>query len=210
MSLTSPFLFVLFFLGISQPTFGATPTVPFELFLKSYLTQSSDSLSASRTLSSAERLKVQATDQWQSRLVANDNLSFEQQKFEAGARPDNSNRTNSISGQFTQKMPTGTTLEISGQKFLETQNPLFNATDRRYSAKVTQDLIKNSFGKSQRAQSNQGKINYDVAELEYLQAMTNTCEKAFSLYTDAYIQQEIAELLKVQMKDAKKDRKSVV
>ncbi len=191
-------------MGISQPTQAEVLSVSFDHFLKSYLQQSSESLGARRQLSSAERLKVQQTDQWKSRLSASENLSFEKQTFESGARPDNSNRSNNVNGQFTQNMPTGTTLEISGQKFLETQNPLFNATDRRYSAKVTQDLIKNSFGKSQRAQSKQGQTNYEVAQLEYRQAIVNSCEQAFSLYSDAYIQQEIAKLLRAQMKDAEK------
>ncbi len=201
---TSPFLIALLLLGLSQPTAAALPAISFNAFLKNYLQQSAESLGARRQLSSAQRLKVERQDQWTSRLEATENLSFEKQSFESGGRPDNSNRTNSLSGQFIQNMPTGTKLEVGGQKFIETQNPLFNSIDRRYSAKLTQDLIRNSFGKSQRALMKQGQMDFKVAELEYRQSIVNSCEDAFSLYADAYIQQEIADLLQAQLKDAQK------
>ena len=166
--------------------------------------QSADILQAKRQLSGAERSRDQGQDQWKSRLSGNNQLSFEQQTFPAGGRDNNSNRTSNSSGTFTQLTPTGTSLEVSAQKFWEIQNPLFSALDRRYSAKITQDIFRNAFGKTQRAQSKQAGIDYEVAELVYRQSLVQTCETAFNIYSDAFIQQEIVELLHKQYKDAQK------
>ncbi len=192
----------VFLLGLSRPT-TAAPSLPFSTFSSQYLKKHSDTLRARRDLSAAERNKVRMTDQWQSRLTATPRLSFEEQSFGNIPTPI-SNRVSNIDGQFTQSMPTGTTFEISGQKFLELQNPIGQALDRRYSARISQDLFRNAFGKSQSARANKGRNDYEVSKLQFRQAIANSCEQAFTLYTDAYIQQEVAELLRSQFEDAKK------
>jgi outer membrane protein TolC len=196
--------FAILLMVISRSVQAGPTTIDFSRFLKDYLATSSESLAARRQLSMAERQRVQQTDLWQSRLTASENLAFESQNFEGGGRPDTNFRTNNITGRLTQNFPTGTVFEVTGQKFIEAQNPLFNAIDRRYSASLTQDLLKNSFGKSQRAQADQGENDYAVAELQYRQAIVNSCEEAFQLYTETFIQQEVVALLEKQLKDAQK------
>ena len=187
-----------------SPAYGAPGSLSFNTFLKDFLTKNGDVLRAQRVLSSAQQNKVQQSDQWKSRLTASPELSFEKQKFDSASRNDNSNRTSNLSGQLTQMMPTGTRLEVNAQKYLETQNPLFSSLDRSYSAKLTQDLVRNSFGKTQSAQKDKAIMDYDVAELEFRQSLVNSCESAFNLYADAFIQQEIVDLLKSQYVGAKK------
>lgn len=203
-ALTPQLVVTLLSLILLAPLAEAAPiTIPFKTFLSQYLKNSSETLTAQRQLSQAQARREQSADQWKSRLEIAPELSFEQQNFN-DARPNNSNRTSNLSGRFTQQMPSGTNLEVSGQKYLETQNPLAQAIDRRYSAKISQDLLKNAFGKSQTAETEKGALDFKVAELEFRQTLINSCETAFSLYSDAYIQQEVVRLLKTQLKDAKK------
>jgi outer membrane protein TolC len=178
------------------------PALVFKHFLGQYLKKNPSALQAQRELSGAERNRSQATDQWRSRFTARPALAFEEQVFGPGGRDDNSNRTSQVFGEFTQMFPYGTSLTLQGNKFLEAQNPLFQVVDRSYSATLSQDLANNVFGKSQQAESAQGEKDYEAAELEFRQALVDTCEQAFTLYTDAYIQQEITALLQVQLQDA--------
>ena len=204
MSLTRHLYIAIAILLFSGSTWSASFTLPFESFLSSYLSKSSEILSARRQLYSARENRVAARDQWQSRLTATPQLSFETQKFDSSLRDDNSNRTTNITGQLVQGTPTGTEIQVNAQKYLETQNPLFSTLDRSYSAKITQDLFRNAFGATQRSIRKKAKIDFNVAELEYRQSMVNTCENAFTLYAETYIQQEITELLISQLKDAKR------
>lgn len=198
-------IIVLSLITLALPAKAAeNQNLTFNHFLNHYLVTNADVLKAQRQLKNAERLKTQYTDQWQSRLEANENLGFQKQIYSGGVRPNNNRRTNSVSGQLKQIMPSGTQITVNGQKFLQKQNPLYIAYDRKFSAQISQDLIKNAFGKSQRALANQGRTDFEVAELEYRQSLVSSCEKAFSMYTDAFIQQEILQLLKVQQVGAKK------
>ncbi len=196
------YIFFFSFLFFSQKSW--TLPLAFEPFLKSYLATSSEILNAQRSLAQAKRSNIQSKDQWKSRLTATPQLSFETQKFDSNLRDDNSNRTSNLVGQFTQEAPTGTRLELNAQKYIETQNPLFSSLDRSYSAKITQDLFRNAFGQTQSAVREKAELDYAVAELEYRQSLVNTCENAFKLYSETYIQQEITDLLMSQLKDAKK------
>lgn len=201
--------FVLLFLlmGLSLPVQAAPrSTIEFKDFLVQYQKKSASMMTAEQTLARAENFKNANSDYWQSRFEARPELGFLERKFETGTNPDISNRTQNLTGTYTQTMPSGTSLQLNGQKFLEIQNPLFSSIDRSMSATITQDLVRNAFGKTQRARANKAKTDFDVAQMEYRQSSVNSCEEAFNLYTDTYIQQKIVDLLKTQLKDARKAR----
>lgn len=195
------FLFSFFFLPRGQTS---TNSLSFESFLSQYQKKNMTSLKARQKLSLAEKLKDQNTDFWQSRLIANPQMNFLDRRFVSGNQPDIYNRSQSIAGSFWQSFPTGTSLEVRGQKFLEVQNPLLSALDHSRSAKISQDLIRNSFGLSQRVGIDKARVDFHIAGLEYRQALVSACQEAFNLYTETYIQQEILLLFKSQLNDAKK------
>lgn len=183
----------------------AAPTpLPFEKFMDGFLETSPEAMEVRRQVVDAQNANAQQTDLWKSRLDINPSLSFEEQKFDTNLRPDNSNRTSQVQGTLTQQMPSGTELQVSAQKYIEVQNPLFSSLDRQYSAKVNQDLFKNAFGASQKAQKEKAEIDLKNNLLRARQSLVNTCDQAFQLYTDTYRQQEELNLLTAQLKDARK------
>jgi outer membrane protein TolC len=175
-------------------------SLDFKEFLSAYQKKSSRALDAEQAYSRAENQLQSQTDLWQSRFTATPQIEFLDRSFSAA--PDVGFRAQDISATFTQSMPTGTNIELSGQKFIEVQNPLVSSVDRRYSARITQDLFRNAFGRTQRAQQNRALTDFELAQLQLRQARVESCNEAFELYTETYIQQEIAQLMQTQLKDA--------
>lgn len=182
----------------------AAAKLPFHTFLKEYQKKSGAILQAQQNLSRSEFSRDSNSDQWQSRLTATPEINFLGRNFDDSSFDNISNRNQSIAGSYSQLFPTGTKLEVTGQKFIEVANPLFSSYDRSYSANITQDLFRNAFGETQRAQTHKAKTDYKIAELEFLNSVATSCEEAFQLYTEAYIQQEITDLLRSQLMDAQK------
>lgn len=178
-------------------------SLSFQDFLKVYQETSARALDASQNYSRAENQLVRDTDMWQSRLTATPQVEFLERTFPAAPADGVSFRAQDVSVNFEQKLPTGTNLELSGQKFLEVQNPLVSSVDLRYSARVTQDLFRNSFGRTQRAQMRKARTEFQVAQMQLRQSQVESCGEAFELYTETYIQQEIVKHLQAQMKDAR-------
>ena len=207
MPLLLVFLYYVFATCLFPSAQAVPTTLSFNQFLKEYQQKSRQALSAEQNLARSLNTRTQSTDQWKSRLTATPQLGFTERQFESGGGSDISNRSQSITGKFSQSLPTGTNLEVNAQKFIENQNPLFQSIDRSYSLKVSQDLIKNSFGRSQRALRRKADLDYQVAKLNYRQSKVQSCEEAFNLYSDTFIQQEITQLLQSQLKDARKAQK---
>ena len=197
-------LIVVFIVLSTHQAQARKPSLFFKDFLKQYQLKSPTFLQAQRSLSLAEKMEQSANDLWQARFEAKPEMNFLTRKFDSGIIDDISNRSQNVSGSYTQQFPTGTRLQLSGRKFLEVNNPLFSSTDREYAATITQDLFRNAFGETQRAQARKGSSDFKVAELEYKQALVGSCEEAFTLFVSTYIQQEITELLNSQLADAKK------
>ncbi len=191
-------LFLLSSQGFSQ----SETSLEFNHFLSDFQTRSQTVLNAQQRLTQAEFNRARSTDFWKSRLEANPEISFLERNFDSGIQPDISNRSQNLTASLTQNAPTGTALTLSGQKYLEVQNPLFSSLDRSYSARLSQDLIRNSFGKTQRAQGQKAESDFLVAQLEYRRSLITSCEESFKLYSETYIQQEIVELLTSQLKEA--------
>lgn len=191
-------------------TFALLPSaraIDFNQFMEQYQAGSQTQLNAHRQWLDAKNLKEQRSDLWKSRLEATPEMNFLERKFDSGAQPDVSNRSQNINASLRQDLPTGTSLLFSGQKFLEIQNPLFSSLDRSYSAKLTQDLVRNSFGLRQRAELDRAETALELAELQYRQALLSSCEEGFKLYTETFSQQENVQLLREQLREAEKAQK---
>ena len=193
-------LLLCLFCGFSD---AAVPQLPFKDFLKQFQVKSPTVLQAQRSYARVEQTRDSRNDLWQSRFVVRPEMNFSARKFDSGIIEDISNRSQNVSGTYTQNFPTGTSLELSGQKFLEVANPLFSSTDRQYSATISQDLFRNAFGEVQKSQAKKAQKDLEVAELEFRQSIVGACEEAFNLYVDTFIQQEVSQLLDSQLRDAK-------
>jgi len=177
-------------------------SLSFQDFLKAYQEKSARALEASQNFSRAKNQLERDTDMWQGRLTATPQVEFLERKFNSAPEDNVSFRAQDVSINFEQKAPTGTNLILSGQKFIETQSPLVSSVDLRYSARVTQDLFRNSFGRTQRSQMRKAQTEFQVAQMQLRQSFVESCGEAFKLYTETYIQQEIVKHLQAQMKDA--------
>lgn len=188
---------------LSASTALATP-LPFQHFLKEYQLKSPKIITAQQQISQAKFQRERQTDDWQSKLNISPELNFETRILDTVPVIKTPNRSQRIGASYTQSMPTGTSLEIKGQEFVEKSNPLLSSLDSTYSAKITQDLARNSLGRTQRSKRRKAATDFKVALMEYRQAEVNSCEDAFNLYADTYVQQEKWNVLSQQMKDALK------
>jgi outer membrane protein TolC len=200
-------LATILIIGSSQVALASTKTIPFKDFLKEYQTKSSKILSAQQGVAQAEFQKIRQTDNWKGQLNINPELNFETRVTEVVPTQTVSNRAQKMSASYTQSAPSGTSLTLSGVEFVEKSNPLVSSLDSVYSAKITQDLVRNSFGRTQRSQAKKAKTDYHVAMMDYRQSEVNSCQDAFTLYADTYIQQEKWAVLAEQMRDARKAQK---
>lgn len=188
-----------------QPFAQTSPHIlNFATFLNEYQDKSTAIIEAKQGFSIAQQTKDANSDFWRSRIEASPEMSFLSRQYDGSSgQPDIGNRSQNINGTFTQLTPTGTQFELKGQKYIEVQNPLFSSLDRSYSAKITQDLFNNAFGKTQRAIAKRAEIDLEVAGLKYLESVINSCQEAYKLYIETFTQQEITKVYDNMLKDAK-------
>ncbi|MCB0378445.1 MAG: TolC family protein [Bdellovibrionales bacterium] len=199
-------LLALFIFNLSQ---AKEPTpLNFSQFRDGYLKSSDNIIQAQRNLTLAENQLETKTDVWKSQLNLTPQVNFATRQLDTIPSITSSWRAKNISATYSQLMPTGTSFQLKGTEYIEKQNPLLSSLDSDYSAQLSQDLFKNSFGYSQRSQTKKAELDYKIAQIEFTMQTTKTCQEAFSTYVDAYIYQQRLAILKKQLQDAEKALKS--
>gem|GEM_PF-4719086 len=198
-------LFVTLLLSSVAASANEANNFSFQQFFKAYGT-----LSLSRIEGENRRLNTlqQAQnnlDVAQGEFFVTPSLNHLKRRFpETPGANDISNRSVDIQGGYRQAFSTGTQLELRGQKFLERSNPLFTAIDSDYSFRVSQDLIRNRFGRGLRAQKKLGMNQVAQAKEDFRQSELSICSEAFDLYVDAHALQNRLELLQAQFNDSER------
>ena len=182
----------------------SSSALSFETFLTAFQNQSESVVQAKLNLSQAQAALDIGRDQYSAELVAKPKVEHQDRRIDGTSSSNTYTRATDVVGQYRQRLPTGTNINVSGQKFIEKSNLLLSAVDSDYSVSVTQDLYRNTMGLSQRRQAEKASLDYNIAEMEFRQANLLACEEAFSVYADAYIQQEMVAVLNKQLADAKK------
>jgi outer membrane protein TolC len=97
---------------------------------------------------------------------------------------------------FTQLLPTGTSLSIIKEEYIDTQynNDLPEFQKSKLSFRMEQSLYKNSFGSAYTKNAKAAEANYRQSEILYQQTVIDSCNSSTQIYLDTLLSQERLDL----------------